>query len=257
MSTFGKYYRVTTFGESHCKAVGCIVDGMPPGVAVTEEDIQQQLSRRRPGQSSLTTPRDEKDSVEILSGTEKGVTLGTPIGMMVRNKDQRPHDYTDERLDAIPRPSHADFTYLEKYNVKASSGGGRSSARETIGRVAAGALAEKYLKEVLGIEIVAFVSSVGHVELPWFDAADEERPLKSEFMELLHTVTRERVDAEDVRCPDATIAEKMREVRTSLDSVYGLTFSANYGSQVKERFNRWYRDVRDSQLACWSGRAIV
>ena len=137
------------------------MEGMPPGVSVSESDIQVQLNRRRPGQSSLTTPRDEKDKVEILSGTEKGVTLGTPIAMMVRNNDQRPHDYTDENLDAIPRPSHADFTYLEKYNIKASSGGGRSSARETIGRVAAGALAEKYLKETLNIDIVAFVSSVG------------------------------------------------------------------------------------------------
>ena len=118
------------------------MEGMPPGVSLNESDIQVQLNRRRPGQSSLTTPRDEKDKVEILSGTEKGVTLGTPIAMMVRNNDQRPHDYTDEKLDAIPRPSHADFTYLEKYNIKASSGGGRSSARETIGRVAAGALAE-------------------------------------------------------------------------------------------------------------------
>ena len=159
MSTFGSTYRVSTFGESHCKAVGCIVDGIPPGLAVSEQDIQRQLTRRRPGQSSLTTPRDEKDKVEILSGTEKGVTLGTPVAMMVRNQDQRPHDYTDVKLDAIPRPSHADYTYLEKYNVKASSGGGRSSARETIGRVAAGALAEKYLTDVLGIEIVAFVSS--------------------------------------------------------------------------------------------------
>ena len=133
MSTFGTYFRVSTFGESHCSAVGCVVDGMPPGMAVQASDIQPQLTRRRPGQSSLTTPRDEKDKVEILSGTEHGVTLGTPIAMMVRNQDQRPHDYTDEKLDAFPRPSHADYTYLEKYGIKASSGGGSSSARETIG----------------------------------------------------------------------------------------------------------------------------
>ena len=212
MSTFGINYRVSTFGESHCKAVGCIVEGMPPGVSVNESDIQVQLNRRRPGQSSLTTPRDEKDKVEILSGTEKGVTLGTPIAMMVRNNDQRPHDYTDENLDAIPRPSHADFTYLEKYNIKASSGGGRSSARETIGRVAAGALAEKYLKETLNIDIVAFVSSVGHVEIPSYDTNNEEMPLRTEYLNLLNSVTREIVDKENVRCPDADVAEKMREV---------------------------------------------
>lgn len=179
---------------------------------MSEQDIQRQLNRRRPGQSSLTTPRDEKDSVQILSGTEMGVTLGTPIAMMVRNNDQRPHDYTDEKLDAIPRPSHADFTYLEKYNVKASSGGGRSSARETIGRVAAGALAEKYLKETLNIDIVAFVSSVGHVEIPTYDANNEEMPLKTEYLDFLSSVTREMVDEENVRCPDAAVAEKMREV---------------------------------------------
>ncbi|SOV10028.1 probable ARO2 - chorismate synthase [Ustilago sp. UG-2017a] len=166
MSTFGTQFKVTTYGESHCASVGCIVDGVPPGLTLCASDIQVQLSRRRPGQSNLTTPRDEKDRVEIQSGVENGVTLGTPIAMLVRNQDQRPHDYTDETLDAYPRPSHADFTYLEKYGVKASSGGGRSSARETIGRVAAGALAEKYLKEAYGIEIVAFVSSVGKVHIP-------------------------------------------------------------------------------------------
>lgn len=166
MSTFGSHFRVTTYGESHCASVGCIVDGVPPGMALEPQDIQTQLSRRRPGQSNLTTPRDEKDRVEIQSGVERGVTLGTPIAMLVRNQDQRPHDYTDDTLDAYPRPSHADFTYLEKYGVKASSGGGRSSARETIGRVAAGALAEKYLAEAFGVEIVAFVSSVGKVHVP-------------------------------------------------------------------------------------------
>lgn len=168
MSSFGSNFRVTTYGESHCASVGCIVDGVPPGMALKPEDIQVQLTRRRPGQSALTTPRDEKDRVEIQSGVENGVTLGTPIAMLVKNQDQRPKDYTDQTLDEYPRPSHADFTYLEKYGVKASSGGGRSSARETIGRVAAGALAEKYLKEAYGVEIVAFVSSVGKVHIPRF-----------------------------------------------------------------------------------------
>lgn len=122
-----------SYGESHCRSVGCIVDGCPPGMELTENDIQPQMTRRRPGQSALTTPRDEKDKVEIQSGTEFGITLGTPIGMVVRNEDQRPKDYGGSTMDLFPRPSHADFTYLEKYGVKASSGGGRSSARETIG----------------------------------------------------------------------------------------------------------------------------
>jgi chorismate synthase len=134
MSTFGTNFRVTTYGESHCRSVGCIVDGVPPGIPLTEEDIQPQMTRRRPGQSALTTPRNEKDRVEIQSGTEFGITLGTPIAMVVRNEDQRPKDYGGSTMDLYPRPSHADFTYLEKYGVKASSGGGRSSARETIGK---------------------------------------------------------------------------------------------------------------------------
>ncbi|CAD7066390.1 unnamed protein product [Tilletia caries] len=168
MSTFGSHFRVTTYGESHCASVGCIVDGCPPGMALSDDDVQVQLSRRRPGQSNLTTPRDEKDRVQIQSGVEKGITLGTPIAMRVQNQDQRPNDYTDRTLDLYPRPSHADYTYLEKYGVKASSGGGRSSARETIGRVAAGAVAEKYLKDAFGVEIVAFVSSVGKIHIPRF-----------------------------------------------------------------------------------------
>ena len=123
-----------SYGESHCRSVGCIVDGCPPGLPLTEAtDIQPQMTRRRPGQSAITTPRDEKDRVEIQSGTEFGITLGTPIGIRVLNEDQRPRDYGNKTMDRYPRPSHADWTYLEKYGVKASSGGGRSSARETIG----------------------------------------------------------------------------------------------------------------------------
>lgn len=124
---------LSSYGESHCRSVGCIVDGCPPGMPLTEADIQTQMTRRRPGQSALTTPRDEKDRVQIQSGTEFGITLGTPIGMLVLNENQRPKDYGNSTMDLYPRPSHADFTYLEKYGVKASSGGGRSSARETIG----------------------------------------------------------------------------------------------------------------------------
>lgn len=122
-----------SYGESHCLSVGAIIDGCPPGMALTESDIQPQMTRRRPGQSAITTPRNEKDRVEIQSGTEFGITLGTPIGIRVMNENQRKQDYGNQTMDKYPRPSHADWTYLEKYGVKASSGGGRSSARETIG----------------------------------------------------------------------------------------------------------------------------
>lgn len=163
MSTFGTLFKVTTFGESHCKGVGAIVDGVPPLMELTEADIQPQLTRRRPGQSRLTTPRAESDIVTILSGTERGKTLGTPIGLFVPNKNVRPGDYKE--MSSVPRPGHADYTYQAKYGIRAASGGGRSSARETIGRVAAGAIAEKFLRAAYGTEIVSFVSSVGAVEL--------------------------------------------------------------------------------------------
>ncbi|KAJ8497186.1 hypothetical protein ONZ51_g641 [Trametes cubensis] len=217
MSTFGTLFRVTTYGESHCASVGAIIDGCPPGLPLAAQDVQVQLSRRRPGQSNLTTPRDEKDLVHLQSGIEHGVTLGTPIGLLVRNEDQRPKDYSE--TDLYPRPSHADWTYLEKYGVKASSGGGRSSARETIGRVAAGAIAEKYLKLAYGIEIVAFVSSVGKIDMPSAVSPPSQVPdddddtvedaLSPEFVELLKTVTREQVDAQPTRCPHAETSERM------------------------------------------------
>ncbi|KIH90757.1 chorismate synthase [Sporothrix brasiliensis 5110] len=215
MSTFGEYFRVTTYGESHCRSVGCIVDGCPPGMQLTEDDIQPQMDRRRPGQSSITTPRNEADRVEVQSGTEFGVTLGTPIGLRVMNKDQRPKDYGNATMDLYPRPSHADWTYLEKYGVKASSGGGRSSARETIGRVAAGAIAEKYLRLAYGIEIVAFVSSVGKVHLfpPGSEDEDEDGTTSAAAgarNQLLSTIDRATVDAfAPVRCPDADVSAAM------------------------------------------------
>lgn len=208
-NTFGRLFRVTTFGESHGIGVGAVVDGCPPRMELSEKDIQPQLSRRRPGQSDLTTPRDEKDSVTILAGTENGKTLGTPIALLVRNADQRPEDYGE--ATAIPRPSHADFTYLQKYGIHASSGGGRSSARETIGRVAAGAIAEKFLREKFGVEIVAWVRSVGTVD------AGDLSPMN---------ITRAGVDKTPVRCPDLKIAEKMaaliKETRDRKDSVGGI-----------------------------------
>ncbi|KKZ64748.1 chorismate synthase [[Emmonsia] crescens] len=226
MSTFGEYFRVTTYGESHCRSVGCIVDGCPPGMPLTEEDIQPQMTRRRPGQSALTTPRNEKDRVEIQSGTEFGITLGTPIGMVVRNEDQRPKDYGGSTMDLYPRPSHADFTYLEKYGVKASSGGGRSSARETIGRVAAGAIAEKYLKLSHNLDIVAFVSSVGNEHLFPPTAAHPNPTTNPEFLKLIETIDRPTVDSfAPVRCPETAAAARMTKIiehfRDQSDSIGG------------------------------------
>jgi chorismate synthase len=194
-STFGQLFRITTFGESHGGGVGVVIDGCPPRLTLQAKDIQEQLERRRPGQSELTTPRDEPDQVEILSGLQDGQTLGTPIALMVRNKDQKPGDY--QSMQEIPRPSHADFTYQEKYGVRAASGGGRASARETIGRVAAGAVAEKWLLEKFGVEIVAYVDSIAHL-----NAAEPD----------LATLARSEVDANPVRCPDADAATAMTEV---------------------------------------------
>lgn len=150
-STYGNNFRVTTFGESHGKGVGCVIDGVPPRLPITTEEIQFELDRRRPGQSIITTPRKEEDTCEILSGVFNGVTLGTPIAVLVRNKDQRSGDYSE--MSVAYRPSHADATYDFKYGIRAVAGGGRSSARETIGRVAAGAVAKKLLKVVGGTEV--------------------------------------------------------------------------------------------------------
>ena len=218
MSTFGNIFRVTTYGESHCKSVGCIVDGCPPGLALTEDDIQPQLSRRRPGQSKLSTPRNEKDQVHIQSGTENGLTLGSPIGMLVQNEDHRPHDYSE--TDLYPRPSHADWTYIQKYGVKSTSGGGRSSARETVGRVAAGAIAEKILTKANNVEIVAFVSSIGEIEM-------NRSPQDATFQNILDTITREDVDeVGPIRCPDASVRDEMVKViekyRDNKDSIGGV-----------------------------------
>eukprot|EP00126_Sphaerothecum_destruens_P004441 Sdes_comp18196_c0_seq1m7729 len=211
MSQFGKYFRVTTFGESHCRGVGCIVEGVPPRLELSESDIQPQLDRRRPGQSEISTSRDEKDYVTILSGTELGVTLGTPIGILVPNQDQRPVDY--EELTNIPRPSHGDFTYQAKYGIRASSGGGRASARETIGRVAAGAIAEKWLFQKFGVEVVAWVSSVGPVDMP-------------EDPDLPETITRAHVDKNLLRCPDQDTAISMLQeitmAKNESDSLGGV-----------------------------------
>lgn len=208
MSSFGTVFKVHTFGESHCKAVGVIIDGCPPLLPLTESDIQVQLNRRRPGQSELTTSRNEQDTAVILSGTENGVTLGTPIAIMVNNQDQRPGDYKE--MLHFPRPSHADYTYMQKYGIKASSGGGRSSARETIGRVAGGAVAEKLLAKLHDTEVVAFVESVGPISLlKKFNLEMNEISHWSKLWDFLANVKREDVDSTLVRCPDKVLAKEM------------------------------------------------
>lgn len=211
-NTFGRVFRISTWGESHGGGVGVTLDGCPPRLHLTREDIQVDLDRRRPGQSRITTPRDEADAVEILSGlTPDGITVGTPIAMLVRNKDQRSTDYLDNDMSVAYRPSHADATYDAKYGVRAIAGGGRSSARETIGRVAAGAIARKILKEFNGIEILAYVSKVQEIQAENVDD---------------NTFTMEDVDANIVRCPDPASAERMLEridmIRKSGNSIGGV-----------------------------------
>jgi chorismate synthase len=162
-NSFGRNFVVTTFGESHGPAIGCVVDGCPPGMALEASDIQHDLDRRRPGRSRHTTQRNEPDQVQILSGVFEGVTTGTPIGLLIENKDQRSKDYGDIKHKF--RPGHADYTYQQKYGIRDYRGGGRSSARETAMRVAAGAIARKYLRERLGVEIRGFVAQLGPIEL--------------------------------------------------------------------------------------------
>ena len=157
-NTFGHLFRITTYGESHGGGVGVIIDGCPPQLEISESEIQVDLDRRRPGQSKITTPRKESDTCEIMSGVFEGKTLGTPISILVRNKDARSQDYNEMAVKY--RPSHADATYDAKYGIRNYKGGGRSSARETIGRVAAGAIAKKILQQVAGVEIVAYVKRI-------------------------------------------------------------------------------------------------
>ncbi|MGB3494471.1 MAG: chorismate synthase [Elainellaceae cyanobacterium] len=190
-NTFGHLFRITTFGESHGGGVGGGGDGCPPRLEITPSDIQFELDRRRPGQSKITTPRKETDTCEIISGVFQGKTLGTPIAIMVRNKDTRPQDYDD--MVQKYRPSHADATYDAKYGIRNYQGGGRSSARETIGRVAAGAIAKKILKQVAGIEIVGYVKRI----------KDLEGVIDSD------SVTIDQVESNIVRCPDVDCAERM------------------------------------------------
>jgi chorismate synthase len=207
-NTFGHLFRVTTFGESHGGGVGVVIDGCPPQLEISTEEIQFELDRRRPGQSKITTPRKEADQCEILSGVFEGKTLGTPIAILVRNKDTRSQDY-DEMSKAY-RPSHADATYDAKYGIRNWQGGGRSSARETIGRVAAGAIAKKILRQVAGVEIVGYVKRIKDLE----GVVDPA------------TVTLEQVESNIVRCPDGDCADRMIElieqIGRSGDSIGGV-----------------------------------
>ncbi len=207
-STFGQIFRLSTFGESHGGGVGVVVDGCPSLLPLTEEDIQKELDRRRPGQSKITTPRQEADRCEILSGVFQGKTLGTPIAILVRNQDARSLDY--QEIAEKFRPSHADATYQAKYGIRNYQGGGRASARETIGRVAAGAIAKKILKHCANVEILAYVKSVHKIQA----LIDPSQ------------VTYEQVESNIVRCPDPDSAEQMiqliEQMRREGNSVGGV-----------------------------------
>ncbi len=207
-NSFGHLFRITTWGESHGGGVGVVVDGCPPRLELTEADIQPDLDRRRPGQSSIVTPRKESDAVQILSGTFEGRTLGTPISMWVRNEDTRPEAYTE--MATKFRPSHADYTYEAKFGIRNWQGGGRTSARETIGRVAAGAIAKKILRARYGVEVLAYVKQVQRI------VAEVNRD----------KVSAAEIESNIVRCPDAKTAVRMieliEETRKAGDSVGGI-----------------------------------
>jgi chorismate synthase len=210
-NTFGHLFSITTWGESHGGGVGVVIDGCPPNLAISAEEIQFELDRRRPGQSDITTPRKEEDRVTILSGMHQGRTTGTPISLMVANTDARPGAYAE--MAEKFRPSHADYTYQEKFGIRNHEGGGRSSARETIGRVAAGAIAKKILALTGGVEIRAFVTRIHDIELPASAGA-------------IPFPTLTEVEANAVRCPHAETAarmiERIKQVRADGDSVGGL-----------------------------------
>ncbi len=207
-NTFGHLFRISTWGESHGGGVGVVIDGCPPHIALSEADIQPDLDRRRPGQSKITTPRKESDTVRILSGVLDGQTLGTPICMMVNNEDARSEAYSEMAVKF--RPSHADYTYQAKFGIRAWAGGGRSSARETIGRVAAGAVARKVLRKQYGVDVLACVTQVQKIVC----AIDP------------NTVSAQQIESNIVRCPDSQKAEEMirliEEVRALGDTVGGI-----------------------------------
>ncbi|HEY6167146.1 MAG TPA: chorismate synthase, partial [Verrucomicrobiae bacterium] len=244
-NSFGQLFRITTWGESHGGGVGVVVDGCPPRLKLTEADIQPDLDRRRPGQSRIVSPRKETDTVQILSGTFEGRTLGTPISLWVKNEDARAEAYTEMKTKF--RPSHADYTYQAKFGIRAWPGGGRTSARETIGRVAAGAIAKKILREQFGVEVLAFVKQVKH---------------------LIADVDPERVKFKDIesnilRCPDAAKAAKMirliEKTRNAGDTVGGIVEGVargvppGWGEPV---FDRLEADLAKAMLSLPASKAF-
>ena len=237
-NTFGTLFRITTWGESHGGGVGVVVDGCPPRLPLSEADIQPDLDRRRPGQSSITTPRKESDTVQILSGVFEGRTLGTPISLWVKNADFRSEAYSE--MASKFRPSHADYTYHAKYGIRAWPGGGRTSARETIGRVAAGAIAKKILQERWGVEVLACVTQVQEITA----TVDPE------------TVRRDAVESNIVRCPDAdtarTMIERIERRRAEGDSVGGVILGVARGVPVgwgAPVFDRLEADLAKAMLS--------
>jgi chorismate synthase len=244
-NSFGDLFRITTFGESHGGGVGVVVDGCPPRLELSEADLQPDLDRRRPGQSRIVTPRQESDTVQILSGVFNGRTLGTPICLLVHNEDARPEAYSE--MAKKFRPSHADFTYFAKFGIRNWQGGGRASARETIGRVAAGAIAKKLLRERHGIEILAWVSGVQRLQA----TVDRDQ------------VTAREVEANIVRCPDPAMAIKMirliERTRRAGDSVGGVVDAVargvppGWGEPV---FDRLDADLAKAMLSLPASKAF-
>ena len=196
-NSFGNIFRITTWGESHGKALGVVIDGCPSNFELSEKDIQIELDKRKPGQSKVTTSRKESDKVEILSGVFEGKTLGTPISLIIYNEDQKSKDY--ENIKDVFRPGHADFTYQEKYGIRDYRGGGRQSARETVARVAAGAIAQKYLKEKLELNIFGYVKKIGDIEAKDINLAEIEKNI--------------------VRCPDRQIAKDMEVTKQRVSAL--------------------------------------
>lgn len=237
MNSIGKIYRLTTFGESHGNAMGGVIDGVPAGVALDLEAIQHFVARRRPGQSAITTTRNEKDRVEFLSGIFEGVTTGTPIGFIIRNEDARSEHY--EHLRHLYRPSHADYTYQAKYGHRDHRGGGRASARETVARQVAGAIAMQILQQ-MGVSITAYTSQIGTITLP-YDYT---------------TYDLGCIDNNPVRCPDADIAQQMQalieEVRADGDTIGGVVtciaqgVPAGWGEPV---FDKLHADLGKAMLS--------
>ena len=200
-NTFGKIFKVTTFGESHGKALGCIIDGCPPNLKIDESDIQRDLDRRKPGQSKYTTQRKEDDKIEILSGVFNGLTTGTPIALLIYNKDHKSKDYSEIKNKF--RPGHADYTYQKKYGIRDYRGAGRSSARETVARVAAGAIAKKYLSKINKTKIFGYVSQLGEIKAESIKTADIEKnpfffPDKKKIIELEEYLTGIRKSGDSI-----------------------------------------------------------